>query len=234
MARRSPGQSHPDRRCPDRRRPGTRTAVQLLIITTALLAALPTAAQSTYNGPYLNAGWHSSITGESQYIPGRPELTLGWFRDEGIGLEAGMAWTYLSDDGYRVFFLDEQNTATIDAVDITDRDAIGTRYHVADIGLRLTYPLLSPVVLATGGVETTQVLFSYRNRDGVRQDWQLMDDTPWVVTYGVRIQMRWVFLEWRGSWNLSFDDWSGWDDVHRHGITAGFTVNPWSRDDLGF
>ena len=61
-----------------------------------------------------------------------------------------------------------------------------------------------------------------------------MDGTPWVVTYGLRLQMRWVFLEWRGTWNPSFDDWSAWDEVHRHGISAGLSLNPWSRDELGF
>jgi hypothetical protein len=143
------------------------------------------------------------------------------------GIEVGAAWTYLEADEYRTFFLDERYAELYAPRNVvTERDQFRSRYHVAEIGARLAFPLVGPAFTGLLGAETTQIMAGYRDSDG-REQWERLTDTPWAITYGLRLLFVYGFVEWRGSWSPAQEDWAGWDSVHNHGITVGLSWNPY-------
>lgn len=194
---------------------------------TILLVALGINGAAAQSGPYVNLGWNRSLIGESSYTPGRPEVTFGWMRESPqAGWEVSAAWTYLENDEYRTFWLDERYAAAFAPRNaITDRDEFQSRYHVVEAGARLVFPLVDQLFAGLVGVEKTRIWLGYQDPAGSTR-WEAQDDTPRALSYGFRLLFVYGFLEWRGSWAPGGSDWSAWDSVHDHGISFGFSWNP--------
>lgn len=208
--------------------PGNRRrvpVVQLMLLLVAMVGAgVPVSVEGQLPGEvYVAAGWQFSILGESSYINGRPELTLGVVTSwDGSGVELGVSWDHLGGMDYRRFLLDEELGAGDDST---------AGYHVLELSPRMRFRLDGNQISLSAllGLHVTAPLGTNREIDNVVSagDISLYRLSPLRIMGGLRVVFHEVFFaDWRLYWMPTDGGftWSRWDAVHGHGLLAGIDL----------